>query len=79
MQRKIIKINLAKYLEEKGVSQAQLAKDIGERRATINAMCHNKTKRIPLDLLAKTCEYLNVEVGELLTLGNASEETQGER
>lgn len=69
-----VKINLAKYMDERGISQAELAKSIGERRATIHDMYHGKTKRIPIDILGKVCTLLNIEVGELLTLEEAKKD-----
>lgn len=61
-----IKLNL--LLEERGITQREFARITGIRSASINEMCNNETKRIPLNNLAVICEKLKVNVQDVLEL-----------
>ncbi|MBU5265720.1 helix-turn-helix domain-containing protein [Virgibacillus proomii] len=66
---KKIKIRLDEVLKEKGYTQAQLADAIGVRRATIHDLYHNKSKQIPIEVLTKIVNELNLKsVDEILVL-----------
>ncbi|PLR92041.1 helix-turn-helix domain-containing protein [Bacillus sp. T33-2] len=67
----IIKLN--SILEERGISRREFARMTGIRHPTINEMCKNQTKRIPLDNLAVICEILNVNIQDVLELVNIDE------
>lgn len=61
-------INLDKLLDNRNMSQHELSRQSGVRQATINAMCRNESKRIPLDNLANICEVLNCDISDILEL-----------
>ena len=63
-----IDIKLYDLLIERNMSQHELSRLTGIRQPSINEMCNNSTKRIPLDNLAKICEELNCEIQDVLTL-----------
>ncbi|MCR8843099.1 helix-turn-helix transcriptional regulator [Paenibacillus sp. SC116] len=63
-----IRINLEALLDERKVSQRELARMINVRSASINDMCQNKTIRMPLDNLASICEVLDVSISDVLEL-----------
>jgi putative transcriptional regulator len=61
-------ITLDEILTQKEMSQHELARLTGIRQPSINEMCRNQTKRIPLDNLAKICEVLDCEITDILKL-----------
>lgn len=64
---------LGEVLKEKEISAAQLSKDIGHRRSTINEIINNQdimTKRIPAQLIARVCVYLKVTPNDLFIISN---------
>ncbi|MFC5650921.1 helix-turn-helix domain-containing protein [Paenibacillus solisilvae] len=59
---------LKDILKEKDISALQLSKDIDHRRSTINDLINNKdidVKRIPAQLIARLCAYLDVTPSDL--------------
>jgi len=60
-----VKVRLQEILDEKGVSQRKLAKEIGTRAATINRLCNEGVNTVYLDMLDKICEYLEIDIKEL--------------
>lgn len=50
------------------MSQHELSRKTGVRQPTINAMCRNQSKRIPLDNLASICEVLECDITDVLEL-----------
>ncbi|GIP08867.1 hypothetical protein J1TS5_10370 [Paenibacillus macerans] len=63
-----IKSNLMEILDTKGITIRQLAKGIDYRYETVRCLCHNQVERLSLDLLAKVCEYLSVDIKDILQL-----------
>lgn len=63
-----ILIILDKVLSERNMSQHELSRLTGIRQPTINAMCQNKTKSLPLVNLAKICEVLDCEITDIIEL-----------
>ena len=61
-----MKILLNILLDDRGISQNQLAKDTGISVTTLRNLNHNRTARISFDILDKLCGYLNCGVDELL-------------
>ena len=62
---------LGEILKEKGISAAQLSKDIDHRRSTINELINNQdimNKRIPAQLIARLCVYLDVTPNDLFVI-----------
>lgn len=66
---KRIRIMLDELLMKEGKTQAQLADDIEVRRATINDMYHNRSKQLPIEVLTKIVNYLNLNsIDELIKI-----------
>lgn len=63
-----MKITLNQVLEDKGISQNQLAKDTGISVETIRNFKNNKTARISFEILEKICNYLGCGVEDVLCL-----------
>lgn len=61
-------LKLRSVLEQKDISQHELARLTDIRQPSINEMCNNQTKRLPLDNLAKICEVLECEITDILEL-----------
>ena len=61
-------ITLNQVLEDKGISQNQLAKDTGISVETIRNFKNNKTSRISFDILEKVCNYLECGVEDMMRL-----------
>ena len=61
-------ITLNQVLEDRGISQNQLAKDTGISVETIRNFKNNKTSRISFDVLEKVCNYLNCGVEDVMCL-----------
>ena len=57
---------LSRLLDDKGISQNQMAKDTGISVTTLRNLNHNKTTRISFDILEKICIYLNCDVEDVL-------------
>lgn len=77
---KRISIKLAKVLEDREKTQAQLADAIEVRRATIHDLYHDKSKQIPRNVLDKIINELNItDMNELLEIVDASEEAADEK
>lgn len=65
-----MKVMLSKILDDKGISQNQMAKDTGISIATLRNLNHNRTSRISFDILEKICGYLNCGIEDILCLEN---------
>ena len=63
-----MKITLDQILENKEISQNQMAKDTGISVETIRNFKNNKTTRIRFDILEKICNYLECGVEDVLHL-----------
>lgn len=61
-------IKLDALLNERGISQHELARLTDIRQPSINEMCRNLTQRLPLDNLAKICEALGCQITDILEL-----------
>ncbi|MCI9144603.1 MAG: helix-turn-helix transcriptional regulator [Lachnospiraceae bacterium] len=61
-----MKIMLSQLLDDKGISQNQMAKDTGISVTTLRNLNHNKTTRISFDILEKICVYLDCGVEDIL-------------
>lgn len=67
-----MKITLNQVLDQKGISQNQLAKDTGISTSTLRNLNHNRTTRISFNVLEKICMYLNCEIQDILCLDHTS-------
>lgn len=63
-----VKIVLDSILDQRKMSQHEFARLTGIRQPSINEMCRNQTKRMPLDNLAKMCEVLKCDIPDVLKL-----------
>lgn len=63
---KLMKLNRIKLvLVEKGVSQTQLAKELGKSFSTVNAYCGNH-QQPSLELLSQIADVLSVSIKDLI-------------
>ena len=67
MSNEII-FTINEVLNEKNISKNWLEENANLQRSQLNSYANNKVKRIDLDLLARICIALNVEVGDLIKL-----------
>lgn len=63
-----VEIRLDNILNSKGISRRELARKTNIRHSTINEMCNNTAKRIPLENIASICDELEIEISELFKL-----------
>ena len=61
-----IKINLAKLIEERGISKNKLSHRAEMQRTQINHYCNNTISRLDIDVLARLCTVLECEISDLL-------------
>lgn len=64
----IVKIHLKNLLEERKMSQKELATKTGIRAASIHNMYYNQTQRLPLKHIAQICAVLECGISDLLKL-----------
>ena len=55
-------------LDQRKMSQHEFARLTNIRQPSINEMCRNQTKRMPLENLAKICEVLGCDIPDVLKL-----------
>ncbi|ELK42384.1 helix-turn-helix transcriptional regulator [Brevibacillus agri] len=63
-----IKVRLQEILNNKGMSQRELARLTGLRPNTISHLCSNTATSVYFDTLEIICKTLNIELQELLEL-----------
>lgn len=71
-----LKCHLGNILKEQGISALRLSKDIKYRRSTINDLINNTDmdkRRIPAQLIAKLCVYLDKEPNDLFSIEYVSD------
>ncbi|WP_369298009.1 helix-turn-helix domain-containing protein [uncultured Neglectibacter sp.] len=61
-----VKINLAKLIEESGISKNKLSQRAEMQRTQLNRYCNNTIARLDIDVLARLCTVLGCEIGDLL-------------
>ena len=59
-------LNLKSHREKAGLTQAELAKAVGVRQATISDLETGKSRRVELDLLERLAKVLGVKAPALL-------------
>ncbi len=62
----VIKSRLKVLLAEHELTQKELAEKIDARLPTINDLCNNKSKQIPVKLLNDICNLFNCDIGDIL-------------
>jgi putative transcriptional regulator len=63
-----IKVKLQEVLDERGISQRQLALMVNMRPGTINALCRGTTDRIYISTLEQICKALNIHIHALIVM-----------
>ncbi|WP_314775801.1 helix-turn-helix transcriptional regulator [uncultured Solobacterium sp.] len=63
-----IKFLIDDVLSEKNLSKNWLEENAKLQRSQLNSYANNKVKRIDLDVLARICVALNVEVGDIMKI-----------
>lgn len=64
----MIKCQLSTLLGAKRLKIADVVRDTGINRSTVNRLFHETTNRIDFETLEKLCVYLDCEIGDLLEL-----------
>lgn len=59
-------ITLDEYRLKKGISKYKIIKNCNVSSAQLNSYCNNKVARIDLPVLARICDYLECEIGDIL-------------
>ncbi|PKI02501.1 helix-turn-helix transcriptional regulator [Glaciecola sp. 33A] len=62
----MIKCNLSGLLGAKRLKIADVVRETGINRGTVNRIYHETTTRIDYDTLERLCRYLDCGVGDLL-------------
>lgn len=62
----MIRCELSTLLGMKKLKVADVARDTGINKNTLHRLYNETATRVELDVVDKLCEYLNVEVGDLL-------------
>ena len=60
--------NLKEILDDRKLSIRQVSRDIDYRFASVRQLYNNEMKHYPEDLVAKLCEYLKINISDLLYL-----------
>ena len=63
-----IKLRLQEILNERGMSQRELAKQMNVRPNTINHLCSDKVNAIYLENIELICRTLSIQLSELLVI-----------
>ncbi|EJW14605.1 helix-turn-helix transcriptional regulator [Paenibacillus alvei] len=63
-----IRVKLRQLLEQKGMSQRELARMTGLRASTINHLCSDNVDRVYLETLELVCKSMNVSIDELIEI-----------
>jgi putative transcriptional regulator len=61
-----IRLRLREILEERQIAQTELQALTGLGYSSINAMYHNKIRRVDFSTLNALCAALNIQPGEIL-------------
>ena len=61
--------------EHRRIALSEVARATGLSRYTLTAIANNAIKEYPADTLARLCEYLKCDIGDLLRLETVPEAT----
>lgn len=59
-------MRIVEILEERNISKTRICKDLDIPRSNFNKYCRDEFQRIDANLVCKICEYLDIEVGNLI-------------
>jgi len=68
MAKKMIRLKISDLMEKKGVNTAQLVEKTGIAYNTALGLRRGVATRLDLDVMARVCEALEVQPGELFEL-----------
>ncbi|MBP1988667.1 helix-turn-helix domain-containing protein [Paenibacillus eucommiae] len=63
-----IRVKLRQLLEQKRISQRELARMTGLRASTVNHLCSNNVDRVYLETLELVCKTLNISIDKLIEI-----------
>lgn len=63
-----IRVKLRQLIEQKGISQRELARLTGLRASTINHLCSDNVDRVYLETLELVCKTLSISIEELIEI-----------
>ena len=61
-----IELQIEKLLQEKNISKNRLCKELDIPRTNLNRYCNNKFQRLDEMFLCKLCNFLNVDISDLI-------------
>lgn len=59
-------MRIVEILEERNISKTRICKDLDIPRSNFNKYCRDEFQRIDAGLVCKICDYLDIEVGDLI-------------
>lgn len=62
----MVKLNLHRILQERGISQAELSRMTGIRPSTVCDLCNNNADFIKVENLDKICSVLKCDVSDIV-------------
>lgn len=62
----MIKLNLHRILQDRGISQAELSRMTGIRPSTVCDLCNNNADFIKVENLDKICSVLKCDVSDVV-------------
>ena len=65
---------LEQILKERGISKNQICKALDIPRSNLNRYCRNEFQRIDANMVCKLCEYLEIEIGDLIKYERAEKQ-----
>ena len=63
----MIKLNLHRILQERGISQAELSRMTGIRPSTVCDLCNNNADFLKVENLDKICSVLKCDVSDIVS------------
>lgn len=63
----MIQSHLAELLNERGMGMREFSRAVDYRLSSIRSLYHNRTERFPRELLERTCDYLDVDISDIIT------------
>jgi DNA-binding Xre family transcriptional regulator len=68
-----LRSNLAHILEQRRMSMRELARRVDYRFDTVRQLCNSESVRIPVELIERVCQELNIGITDLFTLEKKGE------
>ena len=62
----MIKVNLHRMLQDRGISQAELSRMTGIRPSTVCDLCNNNADFLKVENLDKICSVLKCDVSDIV-------------